>query len=457
MKRRTRIVLYSGLAVLVLAAAVAISALLIFRSAWFHDAVRNRIVTEVERATGGRAEIGAFQFDWRTLTATVKPFVLHGKERPQQPALFQADSVQVGLKVISALRRDVDIASLVVEHPSVDLIVYPDGTTNVPSPKLRRSGNDPIQPLLDLAVGRFEARGGTFAFKDEKAPFDIRAENLRAVFAFDRSGPMYKGHIGSKQVRFNSSAAGPVAMDLETDVRLLKDRIEIADARLRTERSRVDASGALTNILQPRGEFNIRASISLAEFGEPLRLPVERRGEAAFDGQLRFALAPKFDYSIQGRLDARDLAVRNAGVRVSGIGMRCAVAVTPAALRATGIKATGMGASFSGSAELRNFRDLVVDGEAGGLSLARLASIAMPDRAAGLGYSGSVSGPVRITGLVAGGGLRKMQTLRGVGNRRSGKQPPNWRSEVRKRGKSRSSGRSAPISRRCLRHASAIR
>ena len=90
MKRRTRIVLYSGLAVLVLAAAVAISALLIFRSAWFHDAVRNRIVTEVERATGGRAEIGAFQFDWRTLTATVKPFVLHGKERPQQPALFQA-------------------------------------------------------------------------------------------------------------------------------------------------------------------------------------------------------------------------------------------------------------------------------------------------------------------------------------------------------------------------------
>jgi translocation and assembly module TamB len=407
MRRRARIFLYSGLMLLGLAMALAISTVLVFRSAWFHNAVHDRIVAEIERSTGGRAEIGGFEFDWHTLTARVKGFVLHGKERAPEPALLQADSLQVGLKVISALRRDVDIASLIVERPSVNLIVYPDGSTNMPSPKLPSPNEDPIQRLLDIAVGRFEAHGGTFAFKDEKTPFDIRAENLRAVLDFDRSGPMYKGHVASKQVRLNSSAAGPLAMDLDADVRLLKDRIEIPDARLRTERSKVDASGALTNILQPRGEFNVRASVSLAELGKPLRLPIEHRGEASFDGKVRFAGAPKFDYAIQGRFDGRDLAVRNGGVQISGIRVRSAVEVTPAGLRATGLTGTAMGGTFSGSAELRNYRDLAIAAEAGGLSLSQIGSIAAPGRT--LGFSGTVSGPVRVTGVVAGSGLRDAQ------------------------------------------------
>jgi translocation and assembly module TamB len=408
MRRRTRVLIYSGLALLLLVAALSVSAILVIRSGWFHDAVHDRIVTEVERATGGRAEIGAFEFDWHSMTATVRRFVLHGKERPPEPPLVQADSVQVGLKVISALRRDVDIASLIIERPAVNLIVYPDGTTNVPSPKLPSSGVDPIERLLDVAIGRLEARGGTFQFKDEKMPFDLRAENLRASLDFDRSGPLYKGHVSSKQVRVNSSAAGPLAMDLDTDVRLLKGRIEIADAHLRTEKSSVDASGALTDIMEPRGEFNVRASVSLAELGKPLRLPIEHRGEAKFDGKILFAVAPKLDYQIKGRMDGRDLAVRNAGVLIAGIGVRSAVELTPKGLRATDLKGTAIGGSFSGSAELRNFRDLVVSGEAGGLSLAQLGSIAAPARG-DLGYSGMVSGPVQVTGVVAGAGLRDLQ------------------------------------------------
>ena len=38
------------------------------------------MITEIERASGGRTEIGDFGFDWKTLTAEVTPFVLHGTE-----------------------------------------------------------------------------------------------------------------------------------------------------------------------------------------------------------------------------------------------------------------------------------------------------------------------------------------------------------------------------------------
>ena len=69
----------------------------------------------VQRATGGRVEIGSFSYNWHDLTAEVAPFVLHGTEPASAPPLFRADKIQIGFKIISALEKKVDIASLIVE------------------------------------------------------------------------------------------------------------------------------------------------------------------------------------------------------------------------------------------------------------------------------------------------------------------------------------------------------
>ena len=135
---------------------LSIAALLILPSNWFREKVRARIVYEIELASGGRVEIGAFKFDWSNLKAEIAPFILHGTEPTGEPPLFQAESVQVGLKIVSAFKRDVDIASLVVERPRINLLVDANGLTNFPKPKIDRpkSGKDPIEQLLDLAVNR---------------------------------------------------------------------------------------------------------------------------------------------------------------------------------------------------------------------------------------------------------------------------------------------------------------
>jgi translocation and assembly module TamB len=59
---------------------VAIAAVLVLQSDWFHQKIRAAIVAEVERATGGRVEIGPLYFSWRNLRAEVRNFVLHGTE-----------------------------------------------------------------------------------------------------------------------------------------------------------------------------------------------------------------------------------------------------------------------------------------------------------------------------------------------------------------------------------------
>ena len=118
----------AALALLLAAAGVAV-----VRSDWFREKVRLRMIAEAERATGGRVELGSYAFDpWR-LTARVDRFLLRGTEGPEEPPLFEAGSIEVGLRVVSAFRRDIDLASIVVRNPRIHIIVAGRGLPKLTS------------------------------------------------------------------------------------------------------------------------------------------------------------------------------------------------------------------------------------------------------------------------------------------------------------------------------------
>src|SRR5579864_6479233 len=132
--------------------AIVIAGLITVQTDWFKNRIREKIVEVTENATGGRVEIGKFNYDWHGLTAEVAPFIIHGKEPASSPPFFRADKIQIGLKIISALKKQVDIASLAVDKPQVNVTVASDGSTNVPMPRTRRSKQNFAEQLLDLKV-----------------------------------------------------------------------------------------------------------------------------------------------------------------------------------------------------------------------------------------------------------------------------------------------------------------
>src|SRR4051794_13292355 len=95
------------------------ASLLVLRSGWLYRKVRARAVEAVETATGGRAELGGFRFDWRRLRVDVESFTLHGNEPAGKPPLFHAARIAVGLKIVSVLKRDIDVQYLEVNEPHV--------------------------------------------------------------------------------------------------------------------------------------------------------------------------------------------------------------------------------------------------------------------------------------------------------------------------------------------------
>ena len=180
-----------------LVAIALVAGILIVRTNWFRNVVREKIVTAVEDSTGGKVDIASFNFDWRHLRAQVRGFVIHGLEPAPAAPLLRANLVQLDLKLLSPFKGFVDLAYLLVDTPQANLIVYPDGHTNIPAPKVapKSNGKTGVESVVDLAIGRFDLRNGAVTFADRKSELNVSGANLRALLGYNTLASSYSGEI----------------------------------------------------------------------------------------------------------------------------------------------------------------------------------------------------------------------------------------------------------------------
>jgi len=251
----------AGLAVILFVAAI-----VIVQTAWFRNMVRGKIVSAVEEATGGRTEVGSFSFDWTHLRAIVHDFVLHGSEPPGAAPLLRARLLEVDLKITSPLRGFVDLAYLGVDTPQANVILYPDGHSNVPSPKIQHPGNTTgLESIVDLAVGRFKLTNGTVNFANRQMPLSANGQDLRAQLSYSVLRSSYQGAISISPLSLQYGNQPPLGVNVTLPVTLEKDRIQFTGAKLATAESEIDVSGAISHLVSPQTSAHVRGRISLAE------------------------------------------------------------------------------------------------------------------------------------------------------------------------------------------------
>ena len=190
--RRQRVLWIALASAMGLLVAGVVVGIFIAQSQWFRDFVRANIIRTVEDSTGGKVEMGSFSFDWRRLRADVEQFTLHGTEPAAAKPLLRVSHLTVELRIASLLRtRRVDISSLTVDRPQVNVMVFSDGRTNVPNPQIkRRSDQSGLQTLVDLAVGRFAINNGSIDFAQQKTNFQATGENLQSSLIYEAVGQL---------------------------------------------------------------------------------------------------------------------------------------------------------------------------------------------------------------------------------------------------------------------------
>jgi len=420
------VVAASGTGVVLL---MALAGVLVLQSSWFREKVRQALIDGVETATGGRAEIGSFQFDWEQLRVEVRPFALHGNEPAGKPALLRASSVTVGLKIISLVERKVDVQSLDVQHPEIYLIVYPDGHTNVPEPRVkRRSEQTAIDTLFDVAVRRFSLQNGIAEVEGQsRIPFNLQGRNLDTRFVYDSAGPRYGGNLSVQPLEIQWGGLRQEPLGIQMALTIEKNRIAVSSARVSAGDSQISFAGAVDSLVSPHASFRYEARASAADASRILRMPGLAGGTAQLAGNAEWSGG--LQYSVTGNLRLQggefrqppwrvanvraDAAVHfdEQGIRLGGLrffgeaeteGKRLPVTGQAAELTlrgedadARGLRLEALGGQFSGEARLRAGDRFTVRGDLHDLEAKRAVAVYSPET---LPWNSLVSGHVEIEG-----------------------------------------------------------
>ena len=348
-RRRWKYLLGAGLGLLVVLAG----------AAWytttdsFQAMVRRRLVSELERVTGGRVDLVSFHAVPMRLRVDVRGLTIHGLEKPGDVPYAHVDRLVADVKVISALGAEFGFSSVVLDRPVVDIIFYPDGSTNQPVPKSKStSSQDPMQRLFALSIRRLEVRHGELIWNNQVVPLDFKANDISSDMTYSLLHQRYESNLLLGKVDTKLPDCRPFSWTAEVHFSLGQNSAEIKSLKATSGRLRLEGSGRVENFRQPKIEADYDANFDLAEVAAILRRPEARGGALQASGHASWSLS---DYASTGKLQIKDLDWRDEHVTLRKGLLRAQYSVTPQRLTLSQIQAKAFGGSAEGDADVANW------------------------------------------------------------------------------------------------------
>jgi len=281
MNRKARIWRNIGIAAAALIVVLVITAIQIVRTDWFRDYVKAKITTAAEDGTGGRVEIGSYAFDWIHLRSILTDFVIHGNEPADAAPYLRANRIQLDMRLFTSIHHPLDVTYLAIDHPEANIIVFADGRTNVPTPKVKStSGENPLETVVNLAVSHFELTNGLIVFGSQKQGLSVRGRNLRAQLWYSIPNQGYQGQVSFQPLYVASGRNTPVSFTVTLPLGLGRDRIEFHGASITTAQSSLLIDGSLENLKNPKISARLNGHVALADLKNAADLPLTLGGGA---------------------------------------------------------------------------------------------------------------------------------------------------------------------------------
>ncbi len=245
-----------------------------------------------------------FQIEIRNLT-------IHGLEAAGEVPYAHVDRLVARVKLISILETEFGLSSLVLDHPVVHIVVYPDGTTNQPVPKSKLSIKTSIEQLFSLSIGQLEVRQGEFLWNDQKTPFDFIAHDVLADASYSVLHRRYNGNLLLGKIDTRLQNYRPVTWMTEIHFSLGPDSLDIESLKATSGRSRLQASGHLVNFNNPSIVAKYDLTLDLGEASAIARRTEIRQGilEATGEGSWSAAV-----FSSSGKLSLKNFDWRDKSV-----------------------------------------------------------------------------------------------------------------------------------------------
>ncbi|HEX5235145.1 MAG TPA: translocation/assembly module TamB domain-containing protein [Silvibacterium sp.] len=317
----------------------------------FENYVRGKVIAALERTTGGRVQLGAFRWSVLHLEFTASDLTIHGLEGPGQVPYAHIDRLYIRVKIISLLRREIGLNYLEADHPVIHLIVYPDGSTNQPQPKVKSNNKPVINTIFDLRVNRAEVRNGIAIVNQQSTPFNAIANNLGVTVKYvpkigsprlDR----YLAVIHLEDLSMQSGESPPLHSVLDAQVELGRNQVNLPSLRLQTGASRLDLSGSLTNFNDPAWKFQVNGGLDLHAVEALTGIPGLNRGQVQID---LTGNGSKSIFTVDGQSNVTGASYHAGSIHISNVTAETKLHITQDDLNLTGMRARfAQGGSIDG-------------------------------------------------------------------------------------------------------------
>jgi translocation and assembly module TamB len=385
MRRLGRII--AGLAALLLMAWAGFQVLV--RSHWIREEIRQRAIQEIRKSTGARAELESVDFGWPLNQVRVTGLVLHGKEGPEHAPLLRVDRAQADLRVLAWIRPGIDLVRLQASGIRVNLLTYPDGTTNLPAPA--REGRNPLEQILKLAIDQIELRDAELTWNFQRYPFALRARDLMASLAFAGQPDRYRGTVSARQAALEGFNLRDVNLDIDADLELGANSAVFERLRARLGDSIITATGALHGWKEIRWEAKAQIQTAVRELASRLSLKLPVDGPLTGEGLITYSA--REGIRVQAEAQGIGWSYQDSLMRLQRIQWSAAAQYRDGQLNLSRFRADSPDGSFRGSAST-DFKRYQARGTLSGLRVERALELAKLEPS----WRGLITGPLRVAG-----------------------------------------------------------
>jgi len=333
---------------------IALLAMVVFFGSGAGNPLLTRLlVSRLERATGGKVELGSLSIRWLAMQATVKGLVIHGREPAGVEPLFTAEEVLAGLRIDSFWGRRISLNELVVQKPHLHILVGKNGATNLPERPRAPSESKPLRDtLLATHLRRVLLVDGWLLYNDVKTPITVHGGDLR--FSLDAGGPperpLYVGNLDWETVQFNSKRYRPLPVGVKAKFTVWREGFTLEQGVLTAGHSHLDAQAEMNGFRNPQWSFRYRGWVDLLDFRETLREPLVPTGRVDVRGESQFANG---QYQGSGSYSGQNIALPYAVFHASGLTSRGSYRIDNHGLEVPDFFAGAFGGSVTGRVTLR--------------------------------------------------------------------------------------------------------
>lgn len=323
----------------------------------FQQRVRRQVVASVEKMTGGRVELGELHMIPFRLRVDARNVTIHGHEASDQAPFLHIDRLQAQMRIISLLSTTVGLHSVVLDHPVVHVITYPDGSTNVPAPRVTASDQNALEQLVELSVSHIAVERGELLWEDKKVPFELDAHDMALVLNYSLLRRRYEAHVTIGSVATRVQDYPSFVWRADASLILGREHADISMLTLTSGKSEIQFTGSVHDFHNPHLTGTYRGQAELTEVAAVFRQPQIRNGVAQFQGEATWNLEGLLT---DGTLVATNVEWSNPKVSIRNGRLTTGYSLTPERLHLSAIKANLLGGDLQGDADVVNWQTSLV-------------------------------------------------------------------------------------------------